>query len=127
MAPGEVLKARAVASVRPGSWRSVGGDLVLTNRRLVFTPLETRLGDMVSWLDHPPLGSQSGRLGGIADVEPGSRGWVLKPPTLVIISTTGARTEIGVLASRFAPNWSRRNRAERDRVVEAIRHALEAG
>jgi hypothetical protein len=34
--PGEVEKARSVASHRPGTLTSVGGDLVLTSRRLIL-------------------------------------------------------------------------------------------
>src|SRR3954453_21957382 len=48
--PGEIEVTRAVASIHPGTIRSVGGDLVLTNRRLVFTPLNVKdVTAVLSW------------------------------------------------------------------------------
>ncbi|GGM75427.1 hypothetical protein GCM10011609_09190 [Lentzea pudingi] len=50
LAVGEDEVTRAVASFRPGGLTSVGGDLVLTTKRLVFTPLNvTDVVKVLTW------------------------------------------------------------------------------
>jgi hypothetical protein len=140
LVPGETEQLRVVASKHPGG-ASVGGDLVLTDRRLVFTPLNVhgavealtwglgkagvpevvakvpaKLGELV--------GSQIATdLDAIATVERGNDASVFKPPTIVVTGHNGVRTEIGVLRSRGAFNGRRTNNEERDRMIDAIRAA----
>ena len=135
--PGEAEITRAVASHRPGTLTSVGGDLILTDRRLVFTPLNVKdLTAVLTWglgkagapdaavrlvdqagklIDTQGLGS----LSELTRVERGTAPSVLKPPTL-LISGPAASWEIGILAGRRSPNFASANAIERDRMLEAI-------
>lgn len=142
---GETELCREVASARPGTLTSVGGDLVLTDRRLIFTPLETvdavevltwglrkarapgpvaelpgRLGELVQQHD---VGGADG-LRGIASVTADDTGGWLRPPTVCVYATDGSTTEIGILGARRASNRDRSNVAARDRMAAAIRVAL---
>jgi len=142
MEPGESELAREVASARPGTLRSVGGDLVLTDRRLVFTPLDvhgvvelltwglgkTGAGDVVTDLPKK-LGDlieqkSVGALTEISRVDAGGDAKLRKPPTLVVTGTDGVRTEIGILAGRRTANISASNNEARDRLLTAIRTAV---
>ncbi len=143
--PGETEMAREVASLRPGELSSVGGDLVVTNRRVVFTPLDTRdVVQVLTWAlgkagAPGPLAGIPGQLGklmgpeqpggpagleGIGGVAVGSAPSILRPPTLLIVDLQGRTTEIGILASRRSPNPSRQNAVARDRILEVIRRQL---
>jgi hypothetical protein len=137
LAPGEVELAREVASWRPGG-ASVGGDLVLTNMRLIFTPLETRdAAGILEWglskAGAPDLVSKipgaldslvkPEAIAGVAAVEPGSGPSWRKPPTLVVSDAAGNRVEIGILAARLKLNPSAENAVARDRMVAAITRA----
>jgi hypothetical protein len=142
---GESEVLRVVATAQPGTLTSVGGDLVLTTKRLIFTPLETkdvvevltwglekagapgvvtglpgRLGELVR---EQQLGG-SGGLRGISAVTAGSPPGVLRPPTLLVQATDGTTTDIGVLAGRRSPNWSKDNVPPRDRMLAAVQGAL---
>ncbi|MGW6447244.1 hypothetical protein [Lentzea sp. NPDC055074] len=142
MADGEAEVTRVVASFRPGGFTSVGGDLVLTTKRLVFTPLNvTDVVKVMTWAlgkagaPDPVAGlpeklgelveqEDFGGLPEIARVEVGGPPKLLMPPTLVISGADGAVREIGVLASRTTTNASPKNAVERDRMAEAIRAAM---
>src|SRR4051794_6800315 len=99
---------REVASARPGTLTSVGGDLVLTTKRLVFTPLETKdVVEVLTWglkkAGAPgAVSGLPGRLGelvqpqqpggpagllGIAAVTAGGGPGALRPPTLLVQAT----------------------------------------
>ena len=145
LSEGEKEVLRVVGSRRPGGLTSVGGDLVLTNKRLLFTPLNTgdvskllsfalekagvdgkivglvgRVQDMIG--EAAPIGP--GALTGIASVESGSNGSLLKPPTLIVTGTDGSTVEVGVLASRRSMNGSPDNVSARDRFLQAVRQQL---
>ena len=137
--PGELEEARCVASYRPGTLTSVGGDLVLTSRRLVFTPLDTRdVVEVLTWglgkAGAPEFGTQlPGRLGdmirqeqirGVTAVDAGTDGSLLKPPTIRITGTDGSAIEIGLLAGRRNRNNDPANRRARDDMLAAIRGHL---
>lgn len=142
---GEVEVLRVVGSKRPGKITSVGGDLVLTNLRVIFTPLNT--GDLSKLLSYAlgragvpgnivgivdkvqgmigtaaPIGR--GALSEIASIDSGSDGSVLKPPTLIIRGTDGSSEEVGVLEGRTSPNRSSGNRIARDRFIGAALQQL---
>ncbi len=137
--PGETEQARWVASNRPGTVTSVGGDLVLTNRRLVFTPLGTAdIINVMTWgltqagapdaVSQVP--SQLGRLvgaeqiPGVSVVAPGANGSFATPPTLRVTTYAGASIELGILASRRSMNPDPANVRARDSAVETIRRLL---
>lgn len=139
LAEGEVEVTRAVASFRPGGLTSVGGDLVLTTKRLVFTPLNvTDVVKVLTWAlgkaGAPDfiagLPEKLGGLveqedfGGLTGVAVGGPPRLTTPPTLVVTGVGGAVTEIGVLQSRGTANFFPRNAVERDRMVVAIRTAM---
>lgn len=142
MAEGEAEITLAVASFRPGHFTSVGGDLVLTTKRLVFTPLDvtgvvevldwaigragapdilsglpTKLGDHVRQADLGPLP-------GIASVATGGPPTLTTPPTIRITGTNGVVSEIGVLSRRLSPTGANANAVERDRMLTAIQAAM---
>ena len=137
LAPGETERLRVVASKNPGG-ASVGGDLVLTDRRLVFTPLNVHgVVEMLTWglgkagapdvIAGIPakLGTKVGdpvetELATIATVERGNDASIFKPPTIVVTQDDGTRTEFGVLKSRRTANFSGTNNEERDRLLAAI-------
>jgi hypothetical protein len=137
LAPGETEQLRVVASKHPGG-ASVGGGLVLTDRRLVFTPLNVHGAvEALTWglgkAGAPEVVAKiPATLGGlvgaptatdldaIAAVERGNDASVFKPPTIVVTGHNGVRTEIGVLRSRGAFNGRRDNNEERDRMLDAI-------
>lgn len=136
--PGETEVTRAVASNRPGTVTSVGGDLVLTNRRLVFTPLNVKdltaaltwgLGKVGAPEPAAKLVDQVGKLvdthefgtvSSLAGVSAGSPPSLRKPPTLVVVSGAGT-WEIGILAGRTKMSRDPSNAMERDRMLAAIR------
>ncbi|MCH8572230.1 hypothetical protein LSI54_12820 [Nesterenkonia sp. AY15] len=140
LSKGEVEILRVVGSKRPGRITSVGGDLVLTTCRVIFTPLDTsdvsKLlsfglgkagadGGIVGIVDKvqemigtaAPIGS--GALTELSRIEAGHEGSLLKPPTLVIHGSDGSSEEIGVLEKGLSHNSSANNRAARDRFIEA--------
>ena len=139
--PNEVEVTRAVASNRPGGMTSVGGDLILTNVRLVFTPLNVKdVSAVLTWglgKAGVPAGvtklvdgvgklietQDYGSLLEISQVISGSAASLLKAPTLVISSSSGSY-EIGILATRLSPNASSANIEERDRMVAIIQARL---
>lgn len=145
LSEGETEILRVVGSKRPGGFTSVGGDLVLTNLRVIFTPLNT--GDVSKLLSFAlgkagvhgkivglvgniqdmigtaaPIGA--GALSEITSIENGSGGSLFKPPTLIIRGTNGSTTEVGVLARRVSINPSPENRIARDQFMEAARQQL---
>jgi len=135
---------RTVAGLRPGALNSVGGDLVLTNMRVVFTPLDVRdLSVVLKWglgkagggrVANPLIDYAAGAVGdpvnvagglaGLAAVQIGSSAKVLKPPTLLLLGADGTVTEIGILQSRMSANANSANNVVRDQMVAAIQSQL---
>lgn len=139
---GEQELVRVVGSRNPGGLTSVGGDLVLTTHRLLFTPLNTvdlskvlafaltkagvheKAVELVGKAEEligeaAPIGP--GALTGITSIDPGSDGGLLKPPTVVVTGSDGSRNEVGVLAGRRASNLDSGNRTTRDAFVAEVR------
>lgn len=142
---GEFERTRVVASRDPGGLRSVGGDLVLTNKRLIFTPLNVKdIGSLLAFglskAGAPELVSGlpeklvkyvgdaavigPGALSGIRSAEAGSEPKLLKPPTLIITGEDGTRAEVGVLAGRMAMNLAKENAVARDEFLTEIKDAI---
>lgn len=138
LAEGENETTRAVACVDPG-WTSVGGDLVVTSHRIVFTPVDVRkAASVLVWVSDKVGGPAA--LGKAVDrgvdmvgaprdlvaeqgnptaVRAGRSASLFRAPTLILVSD-GRENEIGILSGRFAPNIDRRNTVERDRMLAVI-------
>lgn len=143
----ETELCREVASARPGTLTAIGGDLVLTNRRLIFTPLDTKDAvEVLIWVlesagapgalsgpgrpRDPVQQQESGEtsgLRGMASVSADGGGGWLRPPAIVVAGTDGSTTEIGVLAGRRSMNRDRANVVARDRMLAAIQAAVPRG
>jgi hypothetical protein len=146
---GEQIIRRQTASVDGKSiW---GGQLVLTNQRLLFRPLDMKgttklindgieflpdnlgvLGKVVSKALDYTTAYQDGLPGAvptsaIASVKAGRNGGLLQPPSLVLTMDNGTRVEIGILKSKFTPNIARSNRVARDEMVQLIKAQMAAG
>ena len=129
-----------------------GGQLVLTNQRLLFRPLDMKatekllsdgidlflpnnlavLGNVVSkGLDYSSA-YQDGLTGAvettsITGVTAGRDAGLLHPPSLVISMSNGAQTTIGILKSKFTPNISPANNQARDEMIALIQQHRAAG
>ena len=146
---GEEIVRRQAASVDGKSiW---GGQLVLTNQRLLFGPLDMRgarklindgveflpdglgvLGKVVSKALDYTTAYQDGLAGAvpttaIASVGPGQNRGLFHPPSLLLTMDNGTRVEIGILESKFTPNIALSNRVARDEMVQLIAAQLAAG
>lgn len=134
--PDERQIAVAVGSWKPGTLTSVGGDVVVTNQRVVFSPLDVRdVTAVMSWaLGQVGAPAQFGKVaewlgdtvgdvrvvGVTESARPGSNARLLKPPTFIATLGDGTEQEIGVLRDRITANIDPRNNAVRDRIVAVI-------
>ncbi len=134
---GEHEIERFVASTLRSGFSAVGGDLVVTDRRLIFTPLNTAdisallkmgfkavrapsaVGVLVGLLQKQ-IDAAGSLIDGIDSASAGSNGSALRPPTVIIKSAGGVTAEFGVLHSRFEPTFSARNRRARDRLIALL-------
>lgn len=110
---GEGEVARIPAVRHPGTLAAVEGDLVLTTRRLLFSPLAVHgPAAGIAWSSSP-----SGATGGdeaLVDAVAGRSPGLFHPPTLHLTGASGARTEFGVLSGRKTPNFAGANAQARD-------------
>lgn len=133
--PGEVQILSAVGSWKPGTMVSVGGDVVLTNIRVIFSPLNVKdvtkilgwalakagapgeMGKRVDW-----LAKQVGdvRYTSVDSAVAAHDASLFKPPTFIATLADGNTQEIGVLCERRAANIDKRNNGARDQFVAAI-------
>lgn len=134
---GEIEKFRVVAAALVAGVSKVGGDLVVTNRRVMFTPLNTadvnallRAGlkaadapggssALVGWLQRQVDGAAAA-LDDVVTVRSGRDGNWLQPPTVIFGLADGRSIEFGVLAGRMVATGSSRNRTVRDQLVAAL-------
>lgn len=135
---GEAELHRCVACVLFGGMSKVGGDLVITNRRILFTPLNTRdvagllraglkaadaptgASTVVGWLQGQVDRSASS-IAEVTAVGSGGDGDWVRPPSIVFQCSDGSRHEFGILATRTSRTGSRQNRVVRDSLLEALR------
>jgi hypothetical protein len=146
LAAGETERTRVVASRNPGGLGSAGGDLVLTSQRLIFTPLNVKdIGKLLAYGLSKAGASElvagipeklvkavgeatvigPGTLSSISSVDAGSGPSLLKPPTIIVTTADGSRTEIGILAARMAMNRSNENTIARNGFLAQLRQALD--
>lgn len=138
MLPGERETFRT-----PGSLGLVvGGDIVVTDQRLLFTPLSTT--DLAPLLKAglqiagaPGAGtflvgqlagavSRSAASARVAAVRAGREASLAHPPSVVVTDDSGRSLELGVLATRLSANISPRNAEARQRLLEALQAHLSA-
>jgi hypothetical protein len=134
---GEIERLRVVAAALFAGMSKVGGDLIVTNQRIMFTPLNTtdvsallRAGlkatdapsgssALVGWLQRQ-VDETAEALDDVVTVRAGDDGNWLKPPTVIFGLADGRSIEFGVLASRMSANGSAKNRTARDQLVGAL-------
>lgn len=134
--PGETETTRVVASALFGGLTAVGGDLVVTNQRVVFVPLNVRdvapllskglkaadvsgASALVGWLQKQIDGSETS-MDRVVSARAGSGGSLFKPPTVLFKLADGRDLEFGVLAGRTSMNLSAKNRTVRDQLVSTL-------
>lgn len=144
---GEQIVRTQTASVDGKSiW---GGQLVITNQRILFRPLDVKgatkllndgieflpdqlavLGKVVSKaLDY--AGAYGDNLAGavpraeIASVATGKGAALFHPPSLLLALGSGQKVELGILYGRLSPNLDPRNSRARDEIVTLIRALIE--
>jgi hypothetical protein len=136
LAPGEQERGRFVAGKLVGGSSLVGGDLVVTDRRVVFAPLNvTDIAQVLSWglakagapghLAQAPiklgeLVGQPSDAGLLMTAEAGRSGSPIRPPQVILKDADGNESTFGVVASRTSPNWARANIAARDELIALV-------
>lgn len=141
--PGEstIASASACTIKRGVAW--VGGDLIVTNQRLIFNPWYssdltklTSLGLKFVPIPHAHHvmtvvgsarrpGTQAGADAGlITAVSVGQPAGLARPPTIVVERSDGAPLEFGIASNRWTPTRSHRNIVARDRILAAAKAAL---
>jgi len=126
--PGEAVERTWVAGVGfsqednfRGRLGKYGGNLVLTNRRVLFEPLQlAKLGGALSGKDHAFLEGKEGiELSEITVVEPFSK---KGPPRLKIFFEGGEGVVLAVIKKRTTSSWNKDTSA-RDEAIAAISSA----
>lgn len=131
-----------VLGVFYGGRGQVGGQLVVTNRRLLFGPIETAMaraivfdgGDAIgvpgaglakALLDaYEPLKQKQIFLRHITSVDSGGGGGLFSAPSLKIKTATDEVIEYGIVRSTLTPNIDPANREIRDQAVALITAAV---
>jgi hypothetical protein len=134
--PGEREVHRTAGSVLAGGLAAVGGDIVVTDQRLLFAPLDVtqvsslltaglkRAGapgastTLVGWIADRVEGSATAVR--VAAIRPGANASLMRPPSVVVTTSDGRTVELAVLASRTTANVSVANTAARDRLVSVV-------
>lgn len=144
----QVIRAQTASVDGKSIW---GGQLVVTNQRVLFRPLDMKattklLNDGIEFLpdnlavfgkvvakglDYSSA-YQDGLTGAvptsdIVGVDVGDGAGLFHPPSLILSMSTGAQTKVGILASKFSPNISPANAKARDEMIALIRQQLVAG
>jgi hypothetical protein len=123
--PDEVItKTWVAATTFGGIFSKHGGNLVLTNKRVLFEPLKIPgFAPGAKYVEPFAEKQGSATLPEIARAEavPGLS------PRLRLISKQSAVADFLVLASRWSFNWSSKNIAVRDKAVEEINQAVSQG
>ena len=137
-------ESEVVKGVFYGGRGQVGGQLIVTNRRLLLGPINVALarafvegaGDLagVGWVAHvkglldayEPLKKREIWLRHVVSVEPKGSSSLLAPPKVRLLLATEEVLEWGVVKSTSTPNFSKENEVARDRCVATIRSAIAA-
>lgn len=138
LTPGEFETARTYGQlVGANALKSVGGELILTNQRLIFTPWNITdlapllafglkragvagAGVVVGWVAGQVRGDAAD-LTSITGATPGRDAALLHPPTLVVQLADGRRLEFGIVVAKLSPNRSLANNDARDVFLAKLR------
>lgn len=134
--------ARVFACAVKGSGRPwVGGDLVLTNRRLIFSPLNVKdvaavlsygsqkfgapssATTVVGWINGQAK-SEVANLSNVVMVVANRSASLLNPPTIIVSLSDSRALEFGVLDQRMSLNGSKSNERVRDELLHRVQSAL---
>jgi hypothetical protein len=132
-----------VLGVFYGGRGQVGQQIIVTNRRLVMGPIDTRIalkidsyilnkaggpGDLVSDVlsSYAPMRPTTVWLRHVVSVQPTNNASFFKAPGLAITTATDQRIALGIVATKTTPNGARKNNEIRDRAVDVIRSAVTA-
>lgn len=125
-----------------GGRGQVGQKFVVTNRRLLMGPLDTKIAleidayflgkagvggmDLLKNVlnSYAPMNPKSVALSHIADVQATNNARLLKPPGLRITTDSGDVFELGVVATPTTWSPSPRNNVSRDEAVALIKEAM---
>jgi hypothetical protein len=136
-----IASAAACTIKRGVAW--VGGDLIVTNQRLIFNPwyssdLTKLTSQGLKFVPIPHahhmttvvgsaqrLGTQADADSGlITAVSVGQPAGLARPPTIVVERSNGAPLEFGIARSQWTRPRSHRNIVARDRILAAAKAAL---
>jgi hypothetical protein len=140
LAQGERLVMQTPAAINPGSLKSFGGTLFLTDERLVFVPhamndVAVVLGAILKAAGAPAWAAGLPQKLLDAAGNPVALGWKLTEisdvtagdtRTLVVRGVGGVSTEMEIAATLWTPKWSAKNGTQRDDLVQAIKGHLHA-
>jgi hypothetical protein len=133
-----------VLGVFYGGRGQVGQQYVVTNRRLLMGPINTKIAlDIDSYIldqavsgggslvksvltDYAPMNPMTLWLRHVVDVQPTNNASLFKPPGLRITTDTDQVFNLGIVASARTMNISSKNNGLRDKAVQVIRDAVQA-
>ncbi len=133
-----------VRGVFYGGRGQVGAQFVVTNRRLLLGPLDTRvavaidkyilntissgvgtvIGEVLA--SYGPMSARTIWLRHVRDVQPTNNASLFKAPGLRITTDTDESISLGIVQTTTTPNLSSANNAVRDQAVQVIRTAVAA-
>ncbi len=140
----ELEETEDVLGLFYGGRGQVGGQLLVTNRRLLFGPINTAMAQaiVVGGADlagvpgagiikdllaaYEPLKKKQVFLRHVDNVEPHGDGGLFSPPGLRITTVTAETIDYGIVRSTTTPSVHPGNRAVRDQAVAVIRSAVTA-
>ena len=138
--PDERELFRTAGAVLVAGSSAVGGDIVVTNQRLLFTPLNVAdvavlLGFGLQRAGAPKAAtalighvsdyvSKAATATDVVAIRDGREASLLSPPSVVIVSATGRELEFGVTASRRSLNVSPANEQARRQLVSLVQTQL---
>jgi len=118
-----IIKTWVAAVPIGGIFSKHGGNLVLTNKRLLIEPLKIpSLSQIAKYLAPFEEHEGSARLSELARVESLSG----TPARLRVVSKHGKTADFLILSGRFSLVWSRSNLQARDDATESINNAIKA-
>ncbi len=130
-----------VMGVFYGGRGQVGQQIVVTNRRLLLGPIDTKIamsidtyvlgkaggpGDLVKDVlsSYAPMKRTNIWLRHVVGVQSTNNASLFKAPGLTIMTDTEQRINIGIVATPMTANPSKKNNAVRDRAVAVIQSAM---
>lgn len=139
LAEGERERGRFVAAKLAGNVAAVGGDLVVTDRRVVFAPLNvTDVVQVLSWglakagapsgaeklpIKVGELVGQPSDAGQLTTAEAGRPATLTRPPEVILADDKGNKVPFGVLAGRTKLNRDPANTVARNQLVALVNEA----